>query len=79
MTRNERQRHELLELCAAGSLAHAVDLAFEHFAHFGPDREVIDRLDAAVLSEGASVAVRRRLDALRAIAAGPAQHPRAVR
>jgi hypothetical protein len=70
MSRIERQRHELLELCAAGAVAHALDLAFEHFAHFGPDPDVMERLDVAVGSAGAPADVRRRLDALRAIASG---------
>jgi hypothetical protein len=79
MSRNERQRHQLLELCAAGAVAHAVDLAFEHFAHFGPDEQLIDRLDAAAASAGASAAVRQRLDALRAVASGPADPGEAPR
>jgi len=43
-------------LCAAGAVARAIDLAFEHFAHFGRDDEIIDLLARAI--DDADVAVR---------------------
>jgi len=45
-------------LCSAGAIARAVDLAFEYFAHFGRDDEIIDLLARAV--DGADVAARAR-------------------
>jgi hypothetical protein len=39
-------------------VVHAIDLAFEHFAHFGRDDEIIDLLARAI--EDAGVAGRPR-------------------
>ncbi len=52
MTRQQRQIDELRALCAAGQVARAVDLAFEHFATFGRDERVIDLLDRGARPHG---------------------------
>ena len=44
MSRRQRQFNELRDLCAAGGVVRAIDLAFEHFAQFGRDDEIIDLL-----------------------------------
>ena len=53
MTRQQRQIDQLRALCAAGQVARAVDLAFEHFATFGRDENIID-----LLAAGASTRTR---------------------
>jgi hypothetical protein len=58
MSCRQRQFDELQGLCSAGAIARAVDLAFEYFAHFGRDDEIIDLLARAV--DGADVAARAR-------------------
>jgi len=58
MSRRQRQFDELQSLCSAGAVARAIDLAYEHFAHFGRDDEIIDLLARAV--DGADVAARAR-------------------
>ena len=60
MTRRSRQHAELRRLCDQGQLAHAVDLAFEHFADFGPDDEILTALAAALDQRPATAAVRAR-------------------
>ena len=66
MSRDDRQRLELLRLCQAGAVGRAVDLAFEHFADFGPDGEVLAHLADAIGADGAPPSARRRFDELRA-------------
>ncbi len=65
MSRRQRQHDELAELCRAGSVLRAIDLAFEHFASFGPDAEVIVLLAAAVEQADAGDRARRWLTELR--------------
>jgi hypothetical protein len=65
MSRRQRQHDELSELCRAGSVLRAIDLAFEHLASFGPDDEVIDLLAGAIEQADAGDAARRRLTELR--------------
>jgi hypothetical protein len=60
--RRRRQLDELRSLCGTGSVARAIDLAFEHFARFGQDDDVVVLLEAAV--RDADDDVRRRLDDL---------------
>jgi hypothetical protein len=48
MTRQQRQLDELRALCAEGRVGRAVDLAFEHFARFGSDDDVLAMLLDAV-------------------------------
>jgi hypothetical protein len=48
MSRRQRQFIELRDLCSAGGVVRAIDLAFEYFAHFGRDDEVIDLLAVAI-------------------------------
>ncbi len=48
MSRRQQQFDELRDLCRSGGVARAVDLAFEHFATFGRDAEVVDLLGAAL-------------------------------
>jgi hypothetical protein len=45
--RRRRQVDELLDLCRRGLVARAIDLAFEHFACFGQDDEIVVLLEAA--------------------------------
>ena len=75
MSRHQRQRDELRELCRSGALGRAVDLAFQHLVEFGPDDELLAELAAAV--DGASVpaAVRQRFADLRSVADQPAVSP----
>jgi hypothetical protein len=62
MSRRQRQRDELRELCESGAVGRAVDLAFHHFADFGRDDAVVRALaavmDGAPRQVGATV--RRR-------------------
>ena len=50
MSRRQRQLDQLRDLCRAGAIGRAVDLAFEHFAQFGRDDDVVALL-AEVLDE----------------------------
>lgn len=58
MSRRQRQFDQLCDLCCAGAVARAIDLAFEHFALFGREEEIIDLLARAI--EDANVAGRAR-------------------
>ncbi|MFL6205963.1 MAG: hypothetical protein ACJ739_11490 [Acidimicrobiales bacterium] len=69
MPRRDRHVDELQELCRAGSLSRAIDLAFTHFADFGPDEVVLAALAEAVSAVSAPPAVRRRFSELRSYAA----------
>ena len=60
MSRHQRHCNELRELCAAGGVARAIDLAFEHFAHFGRDEEIIELLARSIDETGIDGNVRRR-------------------
>ncbi len=72
MTRQQRQIGQLRALCAAGPVARAVDLAFEHFATFGRDDHIIDLLTAATAPHTAGAALRLRVDELStSVGAGP--------
>ena len=66
MSRRQRQLDELRDLCRAGAVVRAVDLAFEHFAHFGRDDEIIDLLADAIERGAAAGPARHRLAELRA-------------
>jgi hypothetical protein len=66
MSRQQRQRSELHDLCRSGAVARAIDLAFEHFAHFGRDDDIINLLADAVEHAETPERVRRRLAELRA-------------
>ena len=66
MSRRQRQVDQLRALCRAGMLGRAVDLAFEHFAEFGRDHDLIEELAAATGSAEVPDDVRRRFDELRA-------------
>jgi hypothetical protein len=70
--RRRRQRDELSALCAAGAVARAIDLAFEHFAEFGRDDAVVGLIAASVEQRAVSPSVRRQFQELRARAVGPA-------
>lgn len=65
MPRHERQLEELRDLCRADGAARAVDLAFEHFARFGADREVIALLARVIARTDPPKHVRRRFAELR--------------
>jgi hypothetical protein len=60
MPRRQRQLDELHDLCRSGGVARAVDLAFEHFAIFGRDDEVVDLLADAIEAAKVPEDVRRR-------------------
>jgi hypothetical protein len=66
MTRSQRQDDELRRLCDSGSLARAIDLAFEHFADFGPSDEIVRLLAHAIERTAAPEGTRRRFAELRA-------------
>lgn len=60
MSRRQRQLDELRNLCSAGAVPRAIDLAFEHFAHFGRDDEIIDLLADAIEDPGVVGCARQR-------------------
>jgi uncharacterized protein (DUF111 family) len=60
MSRRQRQCKELRDLCSAGRVVHAIDLAFEHFAHFGRDDEILDLLARAIADAGVVGRPRQR-------------------
>ena len=60
MCRRQRELNELRNLCCAGAVAHAIDLAFEHFARFGRDDELIDLLTRAIEASDATGRARQR-------------------
>jgi hypothetical protein len=64
MSRRDRQRAELEDLCRNGAVGRAVDLAFTHFADFGRDEEILAALAEAIDRACATAAVRRRLGEL---------------
>ena len=66
MSRRQRQFDELRALCRSGAVLRAVDLAFEHFAAFGRDDQVVGLLAAAVEETAVSAEVRRRFAELAA-------------
>ncbi len=66
MSRRQRQLDELRALCRSGAVARAIDLAFEHFAHFGPDDEVVRLLASAAEQADVPQRLHQRLAELRA-------------
>ncbi|HEX2783285.1 MAG TPA: hypothetical protein VHN36_06845 [Ilumatobacteraceae bacterium] len=60
MSRRQRQLNELRDLCRSGAVVRAIDLAFEHFAHFGRDDDVIDLLAEAIEHVEAAERARHR-------------------
>ena len=60
MSRCQRQFNELRDLCSAGSVGRAIDLAFEHFAHFGCDDDLIELLAVAIEHDDADRRARQR-------------------
>lgn len=66
MSRRQRQFDELDALCRSGRVPRAVDLAFEHFAVFGRDDQVVALLAAAMAEAGVAADVRRRFAELEA-------------
>jgi hypothetical protein len=60
MSRRERQIKQLRDLCCAGAVVRAIDLAFENFAHFGRDEEILDLLAQAVEHAGTAGGARQR-------------------
>ena len=65
MSRRQRQLNELRDLCRSGAVVRAVDLAFEHFAQFGRDDDVVDLLADAVEHAEAADRARHRFAELR--------------
>jgi hypothetical protein len=66
MSRRQTQCNQLRELCAGGRVARAIDLAFEHFAHFGRDDEIIDLLARAIDVADVARPAQQRFAELRA-------------
>jgi len=60
MSRRQQQFNELRDLCVAGRVARAIDLAFEYFASFGRQDEIIDLLAHAVENADDLGRVRQR-------------------
>jgi hypothetical protein len=65
MSRRQRQRDELHQLCYFGAVARAVDLAFQHFADFGPDDDILALIGDALDRTGAPQSVRQRFAQLK--------------
>ena len=66
MCRRQRQLDELRDLCRSGAVGRAIDLAFEHFAHFGRDDDIVDLIAGAVEQAQAPERARHRFAELRA-------------
>lgn len=65
MSRRQRQLDALRELCRTGAVSRAVDLAFEHFAAFGCEDEIVELLAEAIDDVPAADEIRRRFAELR--------------
>jgi hypothetical protein len=65
MSRRDRQRAELCELCSSGAVSRAVDLAYAHVADFGRDDDLLAVLAAALDRTAPTPALRRRFAELR--------------
>jgi hypothetical protein len=65
MSRRQRQRDEIEALCARGSLARAVDLAYLHFADFGRDDALVELIADALDRTSVTAVVARRFEDLR--------------
>lgn len=65
VARRQRQLDELRGLCGSGAVARAIDLAFEHFADFGRDDDVVGLLADSLERVEAPERVRRRFAELR--------------
>ena len=61
MSRRDRQQAELWALCRSGAVAHAVDLAFAHFADFGRDDDLLAALADAIERTPANQRLQRAL------------------
>lgn len=59
-TRQGRQLEELRNLCRAGAVSRAIDLAFEHFADFGLTDELVAIITGALERTGAPDGLRDR-------------------
>ena len=60
MSHRQRQSNQLRDLCHAGAVVRAIDLAFEHFAHFGRDDDIIEMLTHAMEDPDVAGCARRR-------------------
>ncbi len=59
-TRQGRQLEELRNLCIAGAVSRAIDLAFEHFADFGLTDELVAVITDALERTAAPAGLRDR-------------------
>jgi hypothetical protein len=60
MSRRQRQSNELRDLCISGEVIRAIDLAFEHFARYGRDDDIVALLGRSVESARVVGRVRQR-------------------
>lgn len=67
MSCRQRQLDELRDLCRSGAAIRAIDLAFEHFAQFGRDDDILDLLAEAVEHAAPTERARHRFSELRAL------------
>ena len=63
-SRQERQLEELRRLCASGAVSRAIDLTFEHFAHFGLTDDLVAVITDALERTDAPAAIRDRFASL---------------
>lgn len=57
-------------MCESGAVARAIDLAFAHFADFGPDEEIVTLVADAIDASNAPPIVLCRFAELRAQCSG---------
>src|SRR3954454_5285601 len=67
MPRRQRQLDELRRMCDSGAVARATDLAFAHFADFGPDHDIVALLAASIDASGTAPSALSRFAELRAL------------
>jgi hypothetical protein len=60
VSRCQRQLDEIRALCARGSPTRAVDLAYQHFADFGRNDDVLALIADALARSPVPATVRRR-------------------
>ncbi len=64
MTRRQRQLDELRTLCSIGAIGRAIDLAYEHFADFGPDDNIAVLISEALEQAEVPASIRSKFTEL---------------